>query len=346
MGDSQATYASRVFLNLLRALGKAGSRPKRFEVILRHTGRLYDHAFNIPEYFKSSIEPVLANLRTLFLDLNFACPPTHVLVDGVPAECPSYLLRKFLSKVHQLEHLRMNFQNFQEERTNDVLTWLSQPASNVSPSTSPAEELPEAPRPICLANLRQLDIGMTTVEPKFLLSLLRKYRATLRNISFHKVTLLQPDSVKSEEKVNLWVAFFQQLLRLDLKLSAINLSSLAQCQMGKHKPIVFEDSRHHSSRSWAGSDVQSGLRDFINYTTVPGLEDESEDSNLSEGDNNEDASDGRCQKLSIWISNMSAVSSPFNLCLFIFDNLLIPEADSMAEVNSDGDGGDGDHAND
>ena len=78
----QANYLSRVFLNILRGLGKASSRPNHYEVILRHTS-LHDHAFNLPNYVEPLVSPVLTNLNTLFLDLNWQLPPAQVNVNGV-----------------------------------------------------------------------------------------------------------------------------------------------------------------------------------------------------------------------------------------------------------------------
>lgn len=310
--DNQDGYTSRIFLNLLRALGKSSSRPKRFQVILRTTS-LFDHAFNIPKYVEPIVEPVLADLRQLFLDLNSNFPPAHVLIDNEPAECPSYLLRKFLSKVLQLEHLRLNFRSVGGETTNDVLTWLSKPVSVASSSITSGDPLLEVPPPIHLTKLQQLDIGMTTVEPKFLLALIQKYRATLRTISFHKISLLQSDAINSGEKINLWAKLFERLSKLDLKLSAINLSALSQEQTNgrKHRQVHFKDSRKGHNpriRNWAGPDVQSGLRDFIQYTTVERLD---YDSDASIKGSDEDDSDGKCQNFPSYFLLFNSIARIF-----------------------------------
>ena len=295
--DNQDAYASRVFLDILRALGQSSSRPQRFQVILRATS-LFDHAFNLPKYVAPVVEPVLAELRQLFLDLNSLFPPVHVLVDNAPTECRSYLLRKFLSKVHQLEHLRLNFRSGGGEATNDVLTWLSKPVSVTTSNITSGQELLENPQPIHFTKLQQLDIGMTTVEPRFLFALIRKYQTTLRTISFHKISLLRTDAVDSVEKVNLWTKFFEKLSKLDLKVSAINLSNLSQEQSvgrRRYREVTFKDSREGHNpriRNWAGPDVQSGLRDFIQYTNVERLD---YDSDARSQESDEDDSDRMCR---------------------------------------------------
>jgi hypothetical protein len=303
----QANYLSRVFLNLLRALGKACSRPKHFEVILRESS-LHDHAFNLPKYVEPIVQPVLANLRTLFLDLNSEFPPAQVDMDNVPIGCPSYLLRRFLSRVPQLEHLRLNFQFYTGQETNDVLSWLSKPASVSTSNITSGTSLLQSPRPIDFPKLRQLDIGMIAIEPQILLAIIRKYRATLRTISFHKVSLVQADSVKSGDRVNLWAKFFGQLSKLDLNLSAINLSFLSQEQAGKPhvRPITFKDSRHPKSKRWAGTDMQGGLRDFTNHMMVNGPEHDTESSHSDES--GEDDSDSKRLKIDSLISNLLAES--------------------------------------
>lgn len=69
---------------------------------------------------------------------------------------------------------------------------------------------------------------MLTVEPKILVSILQKHQTTLRVVSFHKLALLQIDYAKGRDKVNLWARFFEQLAKLKLGLSAMNMSMLTQ----------------------------------------------------------------------------------------------------------------------
>ncbi|KAE8441036.1 hypothetical protein EG329_006073 [Mollisiaceae sp. DMI_Dod_QoI] len=259
-------YISRIFINLFRALGKASSRPKSFEVILRQSS-LHDHAFYLRKNTDSLIQPVLANLHTLFLDLNSQFLPVYVDGDSQPLQCPSYLLRQFLSKLPQLQHLRLNFHAYERFLCNNFLSWLAKPVSTIAPTSG---AYLQAPPPVDLLNLQQLDIGMTSIEPDILVALMRKYQATLCIISFHKVTLWQPNLDTSGENPNLWIKVFYQLSKLDLKLRAINMSFLFQQLSEEHRvqEITFKDSRQPQLRKWAGPDVQSGLRDFQTFTTV------------------------------------------------------------------------------
>ncbi|KAE9365387.1 hypothetical protein N431DRAFT_549608 [Stipitochalara longipes BDJ] len=285
----QADYLSRVFLNLLRSLGKAGSRPKDFEVILRETS-LYDHAFNLPKYTDALVQPVLDNLRTLLLDLNAEFGPAYININNTPTECPNYLLITFLSRLPELEHLRLNFRFFRGNETSNLLSWLSKPISAASPNTTQGTTLLESPCPIEFAKLQQLDIGMVTVESKILCGIIQKHRASLRIINLHKVSLLQTDPTKSSRD-NLWAKFFGQLSKLDLRLTGMKMSLLSQQSEGRHnlRPITFKDSRDPKAREWGGTDVQSCLRDFVANVVVSGPDQDTESSHSA--DSVEDDSD-------------------------------------------------------
>jgi hypothetical protein len=284
--QEEAKYLSSLFLNVLRALGKAGSRPKHYEVILRESS-LHDHAFSLPKYVGPIVQPVLDDLRTLLLDLNADFLPAHVEEDKVPTECHNFLLRTFLSRLPELEHLRLNFRFYYGRETSSLLSWLSKPvpAAN-SNGTSPTSFL-ASPQPIEFTKLQRLDIGIIKMEPQVLLNIVRKHRATLRIISIHKVTLLQADPTKRGD--NLWARFYSQLSKLDLKLTGMNMSFLAQQFDGQRKPevrpITFKDSREHHSRNWGGSDVQSCLRDYIANVVVG--------SDHSSDESDQDTSDGK-----------------------------------------------------
>jgi hypothetical protein len=295
----QAEYLSRVFLSLLRSLGKAGSRPKNFEIILRESS-IYDHAFNLPHYVDVLVQPVLGNIRTLLLDLNAEYKPAYVNVNNVPTECPDYLLRTFLSRLLELEHLRLNFRFFRGE-TSNLLSWLSKPVPATTPNTTAATSLLESPQPIEFTKLRQLDIGMVPVEPRVLLDIIQKHRATLRSISLHKVSLLQTEPTKSTRD-NLWAKFFGQLSKLDLKLTSMKMSLLSQKRTNHMRTVTFKDSRDPRSREWGGTDVQSCLRDFIANVVIDGPDHDTESSHTPESQ--EWNSDGKSSYLNIYIHNL------------------------------------------
>jgi hypothetical protein len=291
-----------VFLSLLRSLGKAGSRPKNFEIILRESS-IYDHAFNLPNYVNVLVQPVLGNIRTLLLDLNEEYKLAYVNVNNVPTECPNYLLRIFLSRLLELEHLRLNFRFFRGEDDSSLLSWLSKPVFATTPNTTAATSLPESPQPIEFTKLRQLEIGMITVEPRILLDIIQKHQATLRSISLHKVSLLQTDPTKSSRD-NLWAKFFGQLSKLDLKLTSMKMSLLSQKSKSTNpfSPVTFKDSRDLKSREWGGTDVQSCLRDFIANVVINGPDHDTESSHTPESE--EWNSDGKSSYLNIYIHNL------------------------------------------
>ncbi|KAI0136362.1 hypothetical protein BJ170DRAFT_601473 [Xylariales sp. AK1849] len=280
-------YHSHVFMSLLRASGKTASRPKRFEVNLRYGG-LYDHAFHIPKYAERTIFPVLAQLKDLYLDLNPDLLPVMVLENQAPTPCASFLLRQFLCRVDQLDHLRLNFQSYRPEDARDFISWLSR-----SPPTAPADAgspgLPfESPHSVSFRYLRQLDFGKVVVEPKILLAVFHKYRATLRGIDCHRVGLL--DTTGSQGRVSLWVRFFGQLSRLGLNLNHITMSQLGQEKEARQqvRRITFGDCPSHlNKRTWEGQDLEGALKDFADNVVVDwpdtdssalGSEDDEEDS--------------------------------------------------------------------
>jgi hypothetical protein len=312
-----------MLLNLLRALGKAASFPKHFEVILRERS-LPDQAFNLPPYVEPVIHDVLANLRTLYLDLNPESLEFDVEVNGRPIRCRSYLLRRFLAKVPQLEHLRLNFQSYgagppnpyaPKRETSNVLLWLSQKAPDIISPPPSNSQLLQTPPPVAFTQLRELDIGMTTTEPKILLSIVQKFKATLRVISLHRITLSETGSAAGKTRVNLWAKFFRDLAKLDPNFSEMNMSHLTQMQPGREhlRGIEFKGARDPKVRKWAANDTQSGLRDLAEETVVLGLDRDTE----SEG--------STCGKRLVELRQSMHIISFFNLLCFLdFRQYLVP----------------------
>ena len=282
-------FVYRVFRDILLGAGRASLSLKHFEVILRNC-TLSDRAFIIPDYLEHTISPVLANLRTIFLDLNSDDPHIHVEKDKSMTPCPSYFLMKFLSRTVRLEHLRLNFRSYGD--TEAILSWLSRSPpdlSNLAAATSPWAE----PSPVELKNLKQIDIGMITVEPKVILALIRKHQTALRVISLHKVSFVHKAGVPADERINLWAKFFKDLSRLDLKLDCINMSFLRQEQPYRQhiRHVSFKETTDKHTKRWAGTDTQSGLRDFEALVSIENLD---KDSEVASSDGSEDHSEGKC----------------------------------------------------
>lgn len=294
--SDSGSYTSRIFLNLLRALGKAGAAPRNYEVILRH-GSLEDPAFCVPKHVKASIGPAVTNLRSLFLDLSPNFPALQVDLDSKPTFCVNYFLLEFLSKLTHLEYLRLNFRAYPDNIRNDVLSWLSKDALAVTPDKPVSgPSLPKFPRSVDFAHLRQLDIGMILISPAVLVAIVKKYLSTLRAISLHKVTLLEDDSVSAETRVNLWSKLFGQLAKLDVKLDFLSVSLPAQSQQHRkhHRVVRFKKTSDPLVKKWAGTNIQSGLRDFISDTVIERMDKDTDVESSDSDRSDEDDSDGKC----------------------------------------------------
>ncbi|ORY62228.1 uncharacterized protein BCR38DRAFT_410668 [Pseudomassariella vexata] len=285
-------YLSHVFSALLRSLGASSSRPKRLEVNLRHCG-LADHAFNIPRYSESVIEPVLSSLRTLFLEPNSQLPAAYVDGDNALVPCYSFLLRKFLAKGQQLEHFRINFRGYNQDDAKDFLLWLSKTPALSTSSNRPAVSLLESPQPVEFPKLEKLDIGMVKVEPQMLLAVLRKFQKTLRAVSFHRLSLLQTDPTLAQTKVDLWSKFFDQLFRLRLNLTDMQISNVSQqgpLHVSPTVSVLFNDQHPtRAVRKWAGKDFAGACKDFkesLDITWPP------EDNQQSSGNDGTDVDSG------------------------------------------------------
>lgn len=139
------SHTCRVFLNILRGLGKAKLQVNDFQIILRHAF-LPDYAFYRPDRIKAVTSTVLANLKTLFLDLDSNLAP---YLDGDNSECISYYFRQFLADVPNLEHLRLNFRGFswhdRSGRLNDFLDWLSKSAGSAPNYSTSSKSLLACP---------------------------------------------------------------------------------------------------------------------------------------------------------------------------------------------------------
>jgi len=53
--------------------------------------------------------------------------------------------------------------------------------------------------------------------------------------------------------------------KLNLNLAGVNFSDISQDMRGEPRlpEVTFKDSKHPERLKWAGTDIQSGLRDFI-----------------------------------------------------------------------------------
>lgn len=286
--DIHGNYPAGLFTTLLIALGRAGSRPKQFQAILRHLG-LRDVVFNIPEYIEPTVGPVLNKLTCLYLDLGLLADSALVETSGgdiVP--CSGLYLKRFLSRLPQLEHLRLNFRDSLLTAPKDLLLWLSQ---HPSPTITP--------QPVNFSNLQHLDIGMITLEVQTILAVLSKFKTSLRDVSLHRVTLSLPDGSQSDEKINLWARLFTQLPKLGLGLTGIQVTEpWAQIRDGGTFTAYFQDTVGRK-KCWTGQDFDGACKDFAENVVInwppPSIdidnESEVESVDNEDGTDNEDDSD-------------------------------------------------------
>ncbi|KAK8125112.1 uncharacterized protein PG998_000871 [Apiospora kogelbergensis] len=284
--DDWPRYEARLFTGLLHALGKSGSKPVRFEVILRQIG-LFDIAFNVPRFSEPIINPVLARLETLFLDLND---------DQVPAmttsgtNCSYYFLRVFLSKVPALSTLRLNFPGSDHHRTCEFLSWLA------SPPTNPIRGLLDVspPSPVLFSHLRQLDLGKASISIDVLTGLVRKYDG-LQGLQFYRVSLTGTNASDSSAKINLWAKALRFFIKLETPLTSITMERVLQDHPSSHQTLEVRFNDGTQSKTWRGKDKATGLKELADSIAIDwpadNLEDDSEDESMDDEDSADELDD-------------------------------------------------------
>ncbi|KAK8089067.1 hypothetical protein PG997_004028 [Apiospora hydei] len=314
-------YEARLFGGLLQALGKSGSKPKGFEVILRNIG-LFDVAFNLPRFFEPFTDPVLARLETLFLDLSDDQIPamTRSGSDQTPSDCTNYFLRTFLLKLPALSSLRLNFAKRDHHRTCDFLSWLASPlplpavaastTATLAGSIQRTETDADAdasvdlspPPPVVFSALKQLDLGKALISIDVLTDLVNKYKGSLQGLSFYDVTLMGPDASGSSGsgsgRVNLWAKALRHFIKSDVALKSLRVDRLSQDHGPSLQTLLVRFNDTARSRIWRGQDKENGLKEMANSMVIdwPGSEDESMDGSDEMGsdedsDNDDDEDD-------------------------------------------------------
>lgn len=317
---SQSRFVSHVFSNLLYAMGIAGRMPPRFEVLLRQQpGGLPDHAFHLPNFMFPAIQPVLQNLKALFLTLNLMDTSTHIhhtYSGGTPVGMtPGRSLRHFLSCTPNLAHLRLNFQKIQVLDNMNFMAWLASSPIGDSQPPQPAiinmEELP----PVSLPHLSTLELGSLCVRKDVLLDVVHRFAPKLKHLSLWRMTIEMRLPGPYDPKPNLWSQFFQGLTSIpQLELAYLKAGTLMQ----NHHPVRFgvkTDSieQPEKTREYSGKDMEKfikGLADDVVVDWPPEIvmnsdvgssdededmyDDEDEDEDEDEGEDEDDGeeSDG------------------------------------------------------
>ncbi|KAK8049567.1 hypothetical protein PG994_011297 [Apiospora phragmitis] len=309
-------YEARLFAGLLQALGKSGSRPKRFEVILRHHG-LFDVAFNLPRFSEPFNDSVLARLDTLFLDLSddFIPAMTRSGPDQTPSNCTNYFLRAFLSKLPALSSLRLNFANCDRHRTCDFLLWLaallplSAAAGSATATTAATTGAALAgsmqrtgtdagvnlspPPPVSFSKLKQLDLGKVSIRVDILTDLVTKYEASLQGLSFYNV-ILMGKMHSSHPYLDLEEAL-RHFIKSDVALTSLKLDSVYNDHGPSLQTLPVRFNATARSRDWRGKDKENGLKEMVSSMVIdwPDSEDESMDDSdeMGSGEDSDDEDD-------------------------------------------------------
>ncbi|KAI2472993.1 hypothetical protein F4781DRAFT_257636 [Annulohypoxylon bovei var. microspora] len=293
--EVHATYISHTFLAILRSLGNAKEthQAPELQVILRAC-YLPPPSFNIPRYLEPTILPVLQDLKVLFLDLGPVSFSKLTVSNGGRLEGFTYAglpLARFLSKMPSLEHLRLNFRDCNISESKDILQWFAQVPQSSSIVSDGQDidnvqgRIPKLSTP-AFPRLKKLDIGMVTVGLPLLLSVLKRYKSSLRAISLHKVTLDSP-SRQVSGKVNLWCKLFSQTTKLGLALDSIHLSFIRQRYNNISYSVEFKRPDHGPNihpfcKGWTGFDLERASQEFIDSMIIHWPDDEEmEDDEIS-----------------------------------------------------------------
>lgn len=221
---STSGFVTRIFQNLVHALGKAQRNAKKIEILLRHHV-LPDEALNIPDYLRPTTLPVLQTLQTLLVNINVEVMDLHTHSNGT--RVVSYAGRslcRFLSATVNLSHLRLNFAKHQLEQNEEFLNWLSQ----LPPAPGLQSDNRLKPDPIALPLLAQLELGQVNVEPHYILNVIHKFAPTLRDLRLWRMSL-RTQSVARNPDINLWADFFSKLAAMPhLQLNHLVVHLLSQ----------------------------------------------------------------------------------------------------------------------
>ncbi|KAM0283025.1 hypothetical protein ACHAO9_009939 [Fusarium lateritium] len=299
--DTSTAYGSTVFSSVLFALGEANARPKGIEHMSRSGNHLRDCAFNIPSYMESSVIPVLENLEKLHIDIDLL-GGTDFSGDGSASHSSTadMMLRRFLLKLRDIKHLRINETQTSVTGPAMLLGWLGRDnASSTTPPTnsgqSPTPGSPVAPSEPSpeYYQLEELNLGMMHVEAPQLLAVVRKFARTLARLELHKITLRRrlPDGHSgASPKISFWAKFLEKLKDSpDLNLHHIKISTPQQQWVPRpsRSDVRFGGDEHPVSQ-YTGPD----WKHFVGHEMIPKVSVKwANEESLRDDDDDEDDSD-------------------------------------------------------
>ncbi|KAF4453008.1 hypothetical protein F53441_4239 [Fusarium austroafricanum] len=274
--DTSTAYGSTIFTSILFALGQAGAKPKGIEHMSRSRNHLRDCAFNIPSYMDATVTPVLENLEKLHMDIDLLGGSDFSSDDAAGhSSTADMMLRKFLLKLKNIKHLRINETHSSVTGPGMLLGWLGRentstptPAntgtSTPGSSLEPLDPSPEYPQ------LEELNFGMMNVEAHHLLAVAKKFAPTLQNLELHKVTLRRrlPDGHSgASPKISFWNKFLEKLKEIpNLNLHHIKIS-LPQQQWASRptRSFVLFDGQRDQFSQYTGTD----WKHFVSHEMMP-----------------------------------------------------------------------------
>lgn len=273
---SQSRFVSRLFSNLLYAMGVAGRTPPRFEVLLRQQpAGLPDSAFHLPIFTFPAVQPVLKDLKVLFLTLNLSDMAAHIHhthSGGTPVGTMSgRSLRHFLSCTPNLTHLRLNFQRFHVADNKDFMAWLAMSPTSDSKSYDPKSSDPkppcparismEGPSPVSLPNLTALEFGTLDVHRDSLLAVVQRFAPRLQHLTLWRMTIDAGLPGPYDPKPNIWSQLFKGLASIhELDLKYLKVGSLSQSHHTvRFGPETDNKQRPETIREHSGN----GMKKFV-----------------------------------------------------------------------------------
>ncbi|KAH6644489.1 hypothetical protein C7974DRAFT_326055 [Boeremia exigua] len=270
----QTRFVSHVFSTLLYALGKAGRKPRRFEVLLRHQpAGLPDSAFHLPEFTFPLVQSVLQNLEALFLTLRLSDNSTdiyHTYSSGQPISTRSgRSLGHFLNCTQNLTHLRLNFQKFQAAGNMNFMKWLAELPSAPEPPHSTRITTTE-PAPVSFPHLKILELGQLDVHRDTLLAVLCKFAPTLKSLSLWRMTIESGQSGPYDTKPNIWSRFFRDLEFVpELELTGLKAGALSQDNLlVKFKAEIDGEEQVTSMREYSGNSMKVFIKGMVDDVVV------------------------------------------------------------------------------
>lgn len=300
---SQSRYLSHVFSNLLYSLGVAGRTPHRFEVLLRQQpGGLPDGSFHLANFMFPAVQPVLQNLKALFLTLNLSemsASIYHTHNGGMPVVPASgRSLRHFLCCTPNLTHLRLNFQKFHVKDNRDFVDWLAAAPTTPPVAPSPTRVTVHSPPPVYLPHLTALEFGQLDVSRDALLAVVTKFASKLKHLSLWRMTIDTGPPGPYDTKPNIWSQFFRFLAAVpELELSYLKVGALSQSE--RHQAVHFEvevggKERSETLREYSGNQMKKFIRTLAQDVVVewpPEILMESDTSDSDDEDMHDDDED-------------------------------------------------------